>query len=204
MIIDDIRNRMKLTGIPNTKLAELIGSNPAQISLFLKGEGASLKTNTLQRCFDELGIDTSIYTKRYELALDVVSILTKKAYKDNDVVNMTKNEMAKICDKQQIRLFIDADEKKFNDISKYGIIDFESTYPFFQSMVLQLMGTKGKHTSTSVAQSWGRLAMLVGVLPFVGGIADLGVGLVRSSLKGAGVITPLLMITRYIIKNRRY
>ena len=33
MIIDDIRNRMKLTGIPNTKLAELIGSNPAQISL---------------------------------------------------------------------------------------------------------------------------------------------------------------------------
>ena len=45
MIIEDIKTRMKLTGMTNTQLSSLIDSSQAQISLFFKGEGASLKIN---------------------------------------------------------------------------------------------------------------------------------------------------------------
>jgi len=34
MIIEDIKNRMKLAGVTNSQLAELTGANPAQLSLF--------------------------------------------------------------------------------------------------------------------------------------------------------------------------
>lgn len=69
---------MKLSGIINSQLAELIGSNPAQLSLFFKGEGASLKINILQKCLDELGIDTAVYMGRYNLVLSVAERLKDK------------------------------------------------------------------------------------------------------------------------------
>lgn len=170
-LINDINNRKRLVGLTNEKLAELIGTNPAQVSLFLRGKGM-LSGECLQKCFDVLGIDTSIYTRRFELALSVADCLRGK-YKLSQIAAMSRDEMVEATGKQQIKQLLDVDRETFDKIREGGIVDFESTYPFFRSMVIQLVETYGKTSTVSVTNSWGSIAKEM--LPIIGAAAAMGI-----------------------------
>lgn len=212
MIVEDIKNRMKLMGITNSQLAEWIGSNPAQLSLFFKNEGASLKIHILQKCLDELGIDTAVYTRRYNLALSVAEKLNDQ-YSIEEVSSFSKEMMAKVADNEIILQFIDADATEFAQIKEKGVVDIESTYPFFRTMVLQLMGTGRQLTKSSVNSSLSALASTVGLLSSAGGFASISWGLgaalgsvsiaTLNALKGKKTATfPLLSITEYMLNKK--
>ena len=170
-LVNDINNRKKLVGLTNEKLAELIGTNPAQVSLFLRGKGM-LSGEGLQKCLDVLGIDTGIYTRRFELASNAADCLRGK-YKLSQIAAMSRDEMAEVTGKQQIRQLLDVDKKTFEKIREVGIVDFESTYPFFRSMVIQLVETCGKTSTVSVTNSWGSIAKEM--LPIIGTAAAMGI-----------------------------
>lgn len=214
MIIEDIKNRMKLTGMTNTQLSSLIDSSQAQLSLFFKGEGASLKINSLQKCFDELGIDTGIYSRRYELAIRAAECLKNK-YSIEEVSLLSKNEMARVTKLEQINQFIEVDLQGFQEIKEAQIIDIESTYPFFRTIVLQLMGTGAQPTKTSVSTSLSNMAKAIGILAPIGLIAgpiSLGILLGTASLAGVSslmsspkigkAIFPLISMTELILNKK--
>lgn len=212
MIIDDIKNRMKLAGVTNSQLAELTGANPAQLSLFFKGEGASLKTNILQKCFDELGIDTSIYTKRYDLAILVANKLRNK-FSIEQVSSFSKEKMAQESDVEDVLLFMDVDYNQFITIKEKGIVDIESTYPFFRTMVLQLMGTGDQMTKSIVTMSLNKIASSLGLIS-TSSIANVSWGLgavlgafstsTLRTLRGKKTaIFPLLSLTEYMLNNKK-
>ena len=215
MIIEDIKNRMKLTGMTNTQLSSLIDSSQAQLSLFFKGEGASLKINSLQKCFDELGIDTGIYTRRYELAIRAAECL-KKQFSVEEVSLLSKKEMARITKLEQINQLIEVDFQGFQEIKEAKIIDIESTYPFFRTTVLQLMGTGTQPTKTSVNTSLSNIAKAIGLLAPAGLIAGpigLGILLGANSLVGTlslmslpkigKSIYPLISMTELILNRKK-
>lgn len=213
MIIEDIKNRMKLTGMTNTQLSSLIDSSQAQLSLFFKGQGASLKIDSLQKCFDELGMDTGIYTRRYDLAIKVAEVLKKK-YSVEEVSLFSKEKMARETKLEQINQFIDVDYQGFQKLKETGIVDIESTYPFFRTIVLQLMGISAQPTKTSVNASLSNIAKAIGFLAPVGLIAGpigLGIMLGATSLTGASLMSlpkigkaiyPLISITELILKRK--
>lgn len=214
MIIEDIKNRMKLTGMTNTQLSSLIDSSQAQISLFFKGEGASLKTNSLQKCLDELGIDTGIYTRRYELAIKAAERL-KNRLSVEEVSLLSRRDMVQITQIEQINQLIEVDLQGFQKIKEGGIIDIESTYPFFRTTVMQLMGTGPQPTKTSVNASLANMAKAIGLLAPIGlaaGPIGLGIllgttGLVRTSLSSLPQIGkslyPLIGLTEMILKQKK-
>ncbi|WP_148476873.1 hypothetical protein [Parabacteroides johnsonii] len=213
MIIEDIKTRMKLTGMTNTQLSSLIDSSQAQISLFFKGEGASLKINSLQKCFDELGMDTGIYTRRYELAIRAAERLKKNSIEK--VSLLSKEEMVNATKLEQINQFIDVDFQEFQKIKEAGIVDIESTYPFFRTTVLQLMGTGAQPTKSSVNTSLFNIAKVIGLLAPVGLLAGpigLGISLGVNSLTRASLISlpkigksiyPLISMTELILKRKK-
>lgn len=214
MIIEDIKNRMKLTGMTNTQLSSLIDSSQAQLSLFFKGEGASLKINSLQKCFDELGIDTGIYTRRYELALKAAECLKKK-FSVEEVSLLSRREMAQLTQLEQINQLIEVDLQGFQKIKEGGIIDIESTYPFFRTTVLQLMGTGTQPTKTSVNASLANMAKAIGILAPIGlaaGPIGLGILLGAAGFAGASLLSlpnigksifPLISLTEMMLKKKK-
>lgn len=214
MIIEDIKNRMKLTGMTNTQLSSLIDSSQAQLSLFFKGEGASLKINSLQKCFDELGIDTGIYTRRYELAIKAAECF-KKRFSVEEVSLLSRREMAQLTQLEQINQLIEVDLQGFQKIKEGGIIDIESTYPFFRTTVLQLMGTGNQPTKTSVNASLANMAKAIGILAPIGlaaGPIGLGILLGAAGLAGASLLSlpkigksiyPLISLTEMMLKKKK-
>lgn len=214
MIIEDIKNRMKLTGMTNTQLSSLIDSSQAQLSLFFKGEGASLKINSLQKCFDELGIDTGIYTRRYELAIKAAECF-KKRFSVEEVSLLSRREMAQLTQLEQINQLIEVDLQGFQKIKEGGIIDIESTYPFFRTTVLQLMGTGNQPTKTSVNASLANMAKAIGILAPIGLAASpigLGILLGAAGLAGASLLSlpkigksiyPLISLTEMMLKKKK-
>lgn len=171
MLVKDINNRKKLVGLTNEKLAELIGTNPAQVSLFLRDKGM-LSGECLQKCLDVLGIDTGIYSRRFELASNVADCMRGK-FTVAQIATMSKTEMVNVTGKSQIEQLLDVDRNTFDKIREEGIVDFESTYPFFRSMVIQLVETCGKTSTVSVINSWGSIAKEM--LPIIGGVAVMGI-----------------------------
>lgn len=190
MFPEDIKQRMILLGVTNSQLSELTHATQAQLSLFFKkGSRASLKTEHLQSCFDALGIETSVYTKRYELAKKVAAGLKNKTKLSlSEVCALSKAEMAKVSGCDEVRLFPDVNYDEFMHIRKTGVIDPESTYPFFRTMVMHVMGmlpdgrvVKGKDpTSKDAENSLLKMAKVLGLvampaavfsMPFLGGLS---------------------------------
>ena len=186
MITEDINNRLKITGLTNAKLADLISTSPAQVSLFLRDK-SMLNITCLQKCFDVLGIDTGIYTRRFNLALNIAEKL-KKEYTLAQVAEMSKDKMILITGEQQLVQLLDVNRDEFEKICKVGLIDFESTYPFFKSMVIQLMETGGKTTTATVTSSWSKIVK--SLLPIMGSTAS--AGLLSASLGLFGISTILV------------
>ena len=105
--------------------------------------------------------------------------------------------------------------KGFQNIKEGGIIDIESTYPFFRTTVLQLMGTGNQPTKTSVNVSLANIAKAIGILApigFAAGPIGLGILLGAAGFAGASLLSlpkigksiyPLISLTEMMLKKKK-
>ncbi len=199
MLREDIKNRMRLLGLTNRDLSDRTGATQSQLSLYLTGTSESLRADKLQKCLDILGINTSIYTHRYEAAMNAANMLDGK-FSIDEVMDFSREKMATITEINDITLLLDVDEETYRRMIQSNIVDVESTYPFFKSMVMQLMGTKQHPTRTSVLSSLDIITRVLGVIPIMGLIA--AAMNTRTMSPFTDVLRPLKEITEYLLRNK--
>ncbi|MBR6287504.1 MAG: hypothetical protein IKR18_11085 [Bacteroidaceae bacterium] len=140
-IVELIRKRLESIGTTWLQYAEHISASPAQVGAFLRGEG-SLSVDCLNKSFELVGVDLSLYSKRDDLARDVAKFLILKGVSSID--NWTKKEIVTFTHQEAVSLFFDVDtEDEFEKLKKSGIIDIESTFPYFKAMVTYYMSLGG-------------------------------------------------------------
>lgn len=121
--------------------------------------------------------------------------------------------MAQESDVEDVLLFMDVDYNQFITIKEKGIVDIESTYPFFRTMVLQLMGTGDQMTKSIVTMSLSKIASSLGLIS-TSSIANVSWGLgavlgafstsTLRTLRGKKTaIFPLLSLTEYMLNNKK-
>lgn len=145
MISELIKKKLMYSSLTQANLAEKIGTSPTQLGLFLKGEGASLPTKTLEKCFDLMEINLRTYSRLCDSALKVASILKSRGDDIEKVLRMNKSEIILLTNAQEIKYLIDiTDEKEIDLLRETGIVDYQMTFPYFKSMVVFLMSYDGK------------------------------------------------------------
>lgn len=217
MIHDIIADKLKMSGMTQANLARLIETSPTQLGNYLKGQG-SLTEKSLNKCFDILEINIERYRNIYQVAQNASETLKKKGCDFEEVIRMNKMELVRITGIEQIKQFVDVySEEEYEDIIKYNIIDYQSTFPYFKTLVVYFMNTGEKITTKSNASTWtllfGTLALStvvagpVGLLAFgvragisaaigaVGGVA------LSSILKEDRPLESFKELSRKIIKN---
>lgn len=200
---------MALAGLTQAKLAEISGSTPTQIGLFLKGN-AFLSKASLEKVFSALGVNIDIYEKRFQLALKAANKL--KRFKTDEVLKMTKREMAIKTEIPEIMCLFDVEEQEMDAIVASGIVDYEGTFPYFKATVLHLIQIGEKSTPKVVEKSFSTLLgtsslgsafVLFGVTGvFAMAISSLLSNSVYKSF-GLNVMTPLMALTKQILKNTK-
>lgn len=208
MINEIVKERMMLTGTTSAALAAAVGTTPNQLSLFINGKGF-LKQESLQKTFEILGINLEMYHKRYELACKAAEKLKNKTV--DDILSISKQEMAQLTDLPEINYFLDVTEEELSKIVEYGVVDYESTYIYFQTMVAHIKQIGNKPTSKNVDDSIVTLSNKVydsALLPAIGigaiSVISLALGLMlhdKSFSKAkASAMSPFLAIARKLIK----
>ena len=215
MIAQLVKQRMEIAGLTQGKLAEASGCTPSQMGLFLKGK-ASLNRESMDKCMQYVGIDLSIQSKRIATARFVANSLEK--FSIEEIAKMNQEEMATKSGCSSILVLPNADYDTFTEMVKSGIVDYESTFPFFKSLVLHFSNVGEKITSKSVENSFDYILKLLPLAILGGPIALLGfaVGtlcsplhvamnkLVEKNIFPKTVINawiPLLTITYNLLKN---
>lgn len=177
-IVETIQSRLDLMGMSQAQFAEAVSATPSQVGIFFKGKG-SLSTERLNKAFDVVGIDLSLYTKRTELAKEVASFLLSRHV--DSIENWPKNDLAFFTKKKEISLLFDVESKeKLEEMVESGIVDIESTYPFFKALTQYYMGlgrsnptaSQAKHsieaiTKTILASAAMGAALLSSVSPII-------------------------------------
>ena len=195
-IIDVIKTRLEAMGMSQAQFAEKASATPAQMSIFLRKKG-SLSTDSLNKCLDLVGVDLSLYSKRHKLAKDVASFLRKKQVVSIEK-NWTKEDLAEFTHQPSISLLFDVkSQKEYREIATSGIIDIESTYPYFKALVSYYMtlpvdkptASQAKRALTSMCSKPDNKTEQVG--SFVGGLAKgVAIGAVAAAFNpmlGAGI-----------------
>jgi transcriptional regulator with XRE-family HTH domain len=77
MIREIIKKRLSLSGAPQAELAEIVGINPAQMSLYLSGK-SSLSHEYLEKLLVQMDINLNYYNERLELAEETAKALKGK------------------------------------------------------------------------------------------------------------------------------
>ena len=150
-IVSVIKSRLEIMGMSQAYFAKTINTTPTQMSIFLREKG-SLTTERLNKSFDELGINISVYNKRNELAKEVAAQLIDKNVSSID--NWDKDFLSKFSGKTAILQLIDVKSKEeFLEIERCGIIDLESTYPFFKALVTYYMMLENDNPTASQAKT---------------------------------------------------
>lgn len=148
-IVETIQARLECMGISQAQFAECVSATPAQMSIFLREKG-SLSTECLNKCLNLIGIDLSLYSKRNKLAKEVALYLLSKNVTSID--NWSKEDLALFTQKKSISLLFDIkSEKELMEMKQSGIIDIESTFPYFKALVSYHMLLKGEKTTASQA-----------------------------------------------------
>lgn len=179
MITEVVKNRMEVVGLTQAKLSEAIGCTPTQLSLFLKEE-ASLNRAALDKCFDILGISLSTINKRIELARQTATILS--TYSVEEIALMNRDKMIRITKLKEILALPEVTKEEFEMMISSGIADYESTFQYFKSIVLQFRQLPSKITPKAAATSLNKLASTLIALPF---LPFLGIGTVIGAAVGA-------------------
>lgn len=170
MIVKLIKKRSNLLGITNAELAKIAETSPSQISAFLKEkEHVSLSHRSLEKLFDALDIDLSVYDRRVNCALRVAETLREKGFTLEQAKDLSMLDLKKVLDNDDsevIDTLWDCGEKMYHQLlSKESLVSVECTYPFFLSMVLHLMGAKQRFTPKMVKTSLLAVAAALGMLP---------------------------------------
>ena len=195
-IVETIQSRLDLMGMSQARFAEAVSATPSQVGIFFKGKG-SLSTERLNKAFDVVGIDLSLYTKRTELAKEVASFLLSRHV--DSIENWPKNDLAFFTKKKEISLLFDVESKeKLEEMVESGIVDIESTYPYFKALTQYYMGlersnptaSQAKHAIEAITTDNLSRKILTGVaigalLP----VAGVGVAAVAMLTKQAGAVS---------------
>lgn len=149
-IVETVQSRLEAMGMSQAQFAEYVSATPAQIGIFLKGKG-SLSTESLNKSLDLVGVDLSLYSKRNTLAKEVASYLCSKNVTSID--NWTKKDLAIFTHQHSILLLFDVNsEKEFIELKESGIVDIESTFPYFKALVSYHMTLNGNKPTASQAK----------------------------------------------------
>lgn len=149
-IVETIQSRLDSMGMSQAQFAECVSATPAQMSIFLREKG-TLSIEALNKSLDLVGINLSVYSKRNDLAKEVASYLLSKNVTSID--NWTKSDLSVFTQKQAISLLFDVkDEKEYLEMEQSGIIDIESTFPYFKALVSYYMSLNGQKPTASQAK----------------------------------------------------
>lgn len=164
MIQKVIKERMEVIGLTQAKLAEAIGCTPTQLGLFLRDE-ASLNKNSLNKCFQALGISLDSISKRIDLAKRAAKAL--KNVSIEKVVSMTREEMINETKIPEIIAFPVVSKNEFEMMIASCVADYESTFQYFKALVLFFMKSPEKQTPKSAENSLSILASVLIDVPFM-------------------------------------
>ena len=149
-IVDTIQSRLESMGMSQAQFAECVSATPAQMSIFLREKG-TLSIEALNKSLDLVGINRSAYSKRNELAKEVASFLLSKNVTSID--NWSKSDLSLFTQKQSISLLFDVkNEQEYIELEKSGIIDIESTFPYFKALVSYYMSLNCQKPTASQAK----------------------------------------------------
>ncbi len=149
-IVEAIQTRLESMGMSQAQFAECVSATPAQMSIFLRGKG-SLSIDCLNKSLDLVGVNLSLYSKRNSLAKQVAVYLQSKNVSSID--NWTKSDLSTFTQNKEIDLFFDIQaEDTYIEIEKSGIIDIESTFPYFKALVSYYMQLDGSKPTASQAK----------------------------------------------------
>ena len=203
MLRQIVQERIHLAGISQAKVAEEIQSTPTQLSLYLRGE-ASLNNESLERCIEILDININTYHKRYEIAKKIATQFSEKNISVEAIMSMDKKMMIHLTGIEAIDTLLDVSTSELEKMIKYGLVDYESTYPFFRIMVAHIMQLGDKVTSKKAMNSWITLSNTTNaigkgtLLGIAGGVFVLG-ALMQAAItllgKSGGLLSPLLSLT---------
>lgn len=203
-----VKERLQYSGLTQAKLAELSGCTANQMGLFLKGKGFLNKTS-LEKCLAVLGVRLDIYSKRMRLAKEAAAKLS--GVQREEVVAMTKKEMASITQLPEILSLFDVTDSELDNLLNSGIVDHEGTYPYFKSLVVHIMQIGPEPSSKIVENSFFNLALAtaaMGALPITGVGSVIGfaagwlVGNKVLNKSQSSVFAPLLVLTKQILKKQ--
>ena len=137
-------------GMSQAQFAECVSATPSQMGLFLREKG-SLSIECLNKSLDLVGVNLSLYSKRNTLAKEVASLLKSKNV--SSIENWTKQDLAVFTQNEAIALLFDVQTKEeYIELEKSGIIDVESTFPFFKALVLYFMTLDSEKPTASRAK----------------------------------------------------
>ncbi len=137
-------------GMSQAQFAECVSATPSQMSIFLREKG-SLSIECLNKSLDLVGVNLSLYSQRNSLAKDVASLLKSKNV--SSIENWTKQDLAAFTQNDAISFLFDVKSKEeFVALEQSGIIDVESTFPFFKALVLYYMTLDGEKPTASRAK----------------------------------------------------
>ena len=128
-----VASRLRLMGTSQAQIAREVGTNPTQMGVFLKGQG-TLSSEVLERCLQKVGIDLTIYENRNSSAVHVADILIGKGITQID--NLSKEDIIYLTGMYKLRALFDVDSvDTYYEILKSGLVDVESTFPYFKALV---------------------------------------------------------------------
>lgn len=149
-IVKTIQSRLDLMGTSRAHFAEQIHATPQQFAICLCRKG-SLSIDSLNKAFDLIGVDLSIYTKRNDLAKEVATVLLSKGVDTID--NWSKDALIAVTGKNELSLLFDVrSSEEFMAIKDSGIIDIESTFPYFKALVQYHMKLERSNPTASQAK----------------------------------------------------
>ena len=155
-IVETIQTRLELMGMSQAQFAECVSATPAQMSIFLRDKG-TLSIDCLNKSLDLVGVNLSLYSQRNILAKQVAAYLISKNVSSID--NWTKTDLAVFTQQKSIFLLFDVkSQEECIEMERSGIIDIESTFPYFKALVAYYMSLDGiKPTASKAIQALGSL-----------------------------------------------
>lgn len=149
-IVNIIQSRLEIMGMSQAQFAECVSATPSQIGIFLKGKG-SLTTESLNKGLDLVGVNLSMYSSRNALAKEIATLLVSKNVSSID--NWSKTDLAMFSRRREILLFFDVEtEEHYLNMAKSGLIDIESTFPYFKALISYYMNLDGVKPTASKAK----------------------------------------------------
>ena len=149
-ILEVIQKRLEMMGMSQAQFAELVSATPAQMSIFLHGNG-SLSMGSLNKCLDMVGVNLSLYSERMKFAKEVADYLLSKNVSSID--NWTKKDLATFTQKESLLLLFDVQsQEEYIKLEESGIIDIESTFPYFKALVSYYLSLNAVKPTASQAE----------------------------------------------------